>query len=86
MLIFLLKAAEIIAKPIWYRVLYCHISVLLIRTKFYLAWILGDAVNNASGLGFNGYDQNGKSKWDLITNATFLETEVKYFWLSNRLK
>jgi lysophospholipid acyltransferase 1/2 len=41
-----------------------------------LAWTIGEAVNNASGLGFNGYDENGKAKWDLVTNIRILELEV----------
>ena len=29
------------------------------------------------GLGFNGYDENGKSKWDRITNVNILKLEVR---------
>jgi lysophospholipid acyltransferase 1/2 len=45
--------------------------------KFYLAWILADAVNNASGLGFNGYDSNQNAKWDLVSNVDIINLEVK---------
>lgn len=38
----------------------------------------GEAVNNASGFGFNGYDQNGEAKWNLITNVNIVEIEVGY--------
>ena len=41
-----------------------------------MAWVLADAVNNASGLGFNGYDANGNAKWDLVTNVRILDLEV----------
>jgi lysophospholipid acyltransferase 1/2 len=41
-----------------------------------LAWVLGDAVNNASGLGFNGYDDNGEAKWNLVTNINIFALEV----------
>jgi len=34
-----------------------------------LGFILSDAVNNAAGLGFNGYDKSGLPRWDLITNV-----------------
>ncbi len=54
-------------------------SGFLIRTKFYTAWVLADAANNVSGLGFNGYDTNGEAKWDLITNIKILNLEVIHF-------
>lgn len=51
-------------------------SLLMRRLKYYMAWMLADSVSNASGLGFNGYDENGVSKWDLVTNIKILELEV----------
>lgn len=44
--------------------------------KFYLAWVLSDAVNNASGLGFNGYDDYQNEKWDLVSNINIYNLEV----------
>jgi hypothetical protein len=41
-----------------------------------LAWTIGDTVNNASGFGFNGYDESGKAKWDLLINLKILDLEV----------
>jgi len=38
--------------------------------------VLADAVNNASGLGFNGYDEKGNARWDLITNVHIIAIEV----------
>ena len=35
-----------------------------------------DAGNNACGLGFNGYDSNGRELWNRITNVNALEVEV----------
>lgn len=34
------------------------------------------------GLGFNGYDENGKAKWNRVTNANILKIEVRcfFFW------
>ncbi|KAL4218134.1 Lysophospholipid acyltransferase 2 [Mactra antiquata] len=32
-------------------------------------YFLGDAICNASGFGFNGYDKNGEPKWNLVTNV-----------------
>ena len=47
------------------------------RLKYYLAWVLAEIVNNASGFGFNGYDSDGNAKWDLLTNIKILKLEVK---------
>lgn len=64
-----------------YRNLYVLICVSLVRGKYYCAWKLGEAVNNAAGLGFNGYDDKGNAKWDLLNNVKIYELEV-----SNSLK
>jgi len=61
---------------IFYRIFYCYVSVLLLKTRLYIVWILSDAVNNASGLGFNGFNSKGKAKWDLVTNISPIEVEV----------
>ena len=36
----------------------------------------GEAINVSSGLGFNGYTENGVARWDLIDNADILKIEV----------
>lgn len=41
-------------------------------------FVAGEAVNSSSGLGFNGYDQLGRAKWDLIDNADIFHVEVKW--------
>ena len=41
-----------------------------------LSLFSAEAVNNMGGLGFNGYDENGKAKWDRITNINILKFEV----------
>lgn len=46
------------------------------RLYYYIPWTLNDAVNNASGFGFNGYDDKGEPKWDLLTNINIFELEV----------
>lgn len=67
---------EILEKGIFYRFVYYYISASSQRFKYYLAWVLADAVNNASGLGFNGYDESGNAKWDLVSNVRILKVEV----------
>ena len=44
--------------------------------------MLADLVNNASGLGFNGYDANGNARWDLVTNINIMNLEVSLFFYS----
>ncbi len=36
-------------------------------------------VCNASGLGFNGYDENNEPKWDLLSNVDIFNIEVGFF-------
>ncbi|CAG2183403.1 unnamed protein product [Oppiella nova] len=38
------------------------------RFKYYHAWILGEVICNASGLGFAGFDTNGRPDWELMSN------------------
>lgn len=45
-----------------------------------------DAGNNACGLGFNGYDSNGRELWNRITNVNVLEVEVSLDYMSFLLK
>jgi lysophospholipid acyltransferase 1/2 len=47
----------------------------LIFIRYYFGFILSDAVNNAAGLGFNGYDKSGVPRWDLITNVKPFQLE-----------
>lgn len=37
--------------------------------------MLAESVNNCAGLGFAGYDKDGRAKWDLVTNINILEIE-----------
>ena len=34
------------------------------------------------GLGFNGYDENGKAKWNRVTNINILKVEVIFPFFS----
>jgi hypothetical protein len=36
-----------------------------------------DAINNAAGFGFNGYNKDGTPRWDLISNLRILDIEVR---------
>lgn len=67
---------EILEKPMLYRLVYYFISAGAQRFKYYLAWVLSDVVANASGLGFNGYDEDDNPKWDLVTNVNIWKLET----------
>ncbi|XP_049869292.1 lysophospholipid acyltransferase 6 [Pectinophora gossypiella] len=51
-----------------YLLWYAYLSTLVVRCKYYHAWLLSEAICNNSGMGFNGYDTNGKPKWDKMSN------------------
>ncbi|XP_072365801.1 lysophospholipid acyltransferase 1 isoform X1 [Scyliorhinus torazame] len=58
------------------KVCYLFISVHASRPKYYFAWTLADAINNAGGFGFNGLDENGNLRWDLISNLNIWNIET----------
>ncbi|XP_008298018.1 lysophospholipid acyltransferase 1 [Stegastes partitus] len=58
------------------RLTYAFFSIQAARPKFYFAWTLADAVNNAAGYGFLGMDENGKPSWDLICNLNIIGIET----------
>lgn len=35
-----------------------------------------DAINNAAGFGFRGFDRHGEARWDLISNVRIQQIEV----------
>jgi len=44
-----------------------------------------ESVNTNAGLGFNGYDDRGVARWDLIDNADIVKVEVCWFSLFTSL-
>ncbi|XP_068736427.1 lysophospholipid acyltransferase 6-like [Montipora capricornis] len=58
-----------------WRYMYAYISILVIRMQYYFAYQLAEAVNNIAGFGFNGYDESGKAKWNLMTNVNIFKLE-----------
>lgn len=63
------------AQPFYWRVIYGWISATVSKLRYYFAFKVSEAVNNMGGLGFNGYDENGRAKWDRITNINILKFE-----------
>ncbi|XP_058434331.1 lysophospholipid acyltransferase 2 isoform X2 [Marmota monax] len=58
------------------KITYLYMSLLAARPKYYFAWTLADAINNAAGFGFRGYDRNGAAHWDLISNLRIQQIEM----------
>ncbi|KAM4045842.1 lysophospholipid acyltransferase 2-like isoform 2-T2 [Anomaloglossus baeobatrachus] len=46
------------------------------RPKYYFAWTLADAINNAAGFGYNGISDDGEERWDLLSNLNILRIET----------
>lgn len=61
-----------VAGKLWYIMN----ATMFVRFKYYHAWLMGDAICNNSGLGFNGYDTQGRAQWDLCSNIDIIGFEV----------
>lgn len=73
---FLRSPEFLVQTPIVVRFYYILIFTMISRLKYYVAWHLGEAISNASGLGFNGYDSGGKPMWNLISNMDLWKFEA----------
>uniref|UniRef100_A0A3Q3JC33 Membrane bound O-acyltransferase domain containing 2a n=1 Tax=Monopterus albus TaxID=43700 RepID=A0A3Q3JC33_MONAL len=62
--------------PFHLQVVYLYLAMLALRPKYYFVWTLADAINNAAGFGFNGYNKDGSPRWDLISNLRILNIEL----------
>lgn len=59
-----------------YKIWYLMISTMMVRFKYYYAWLFADAICNNSGLGRNGWTPDGSPRWDLISNVDIIPFEV----------
>lgn len=59
-----------------WRMAFAFLAMFTTRFKYYFAWIIADAVNNACGLGFNGYDSSGRELWNKMTNVYPVDLEI----------
>ena len=50
---------------------------MIVRFKYYYAWLFADAICNNSGLGRNGQYSDGSPRWDLISNIDVISFEVR---------
>ncbi|KAL3889419.1 hypothetical protein ACJMK2_001763 [Sinanodonta woodiana] len=58
------------------RLMYTLITMSMCRPKYYLAWRLADAVNNAAGLGYRKSNEMLKEDWDLLNNIDIIKLET----------
>lgn len=73
---------EVILNPLLrfpQRFMYIVIFCFVIRCKYYFIWMIIESVSNLAGLGFNGFDESGTPKWDLVSNIDILEFEFGPF-------
>lgn len=73
---FLRSPEFLVQAPLIIRFYYILIFTIISRLKYYVAWHLGEAISNASGLGFNGYDSRGRPMWNLISNMNLWKFET----------
>ncbi|GMT33191.1 hypothetical protein PFISCL1PPCAC_24488, partial [Pristionchus fissidentatus] len=52
------------------------ITISLQRYQYYFAWYMADGIYNLSGFGFNGFDEKGVARWDLVTNVYVWKFEM----------
>lgn len=56
-----------------YLLWFCYLATLAVRCKYYLAWLLADAVCNNAGIGYRA-----PAKWDQVSNVDIIGFEVIY--------
>ena len=62
------------------KIFYILCATCMARFKYYHAWILGEVICNASGLGFTGYTPDGRPDWELLSNIDIFGFEVTIDW------
>ncbi|XP_022239812.1 lysophospholipid acyltransferase 1-like [Limulus polyphemus] len=58
------------------QMLYILVATSVVRSKYYHAWLLGEAVCNAAGQGFSGFSSDNQPKWDLLSNVDIVRFEL----------
>lgn len=66
-----------------YKFWYLNNATLLVRFKYYFAWLFADAICNNLGMGFNGYNDDGSAKWNKLSNIDIIGFEVSVCCIYN---
>ncbi|KAG5679352.1 hypothetical protein PVAND_008923 [Polypedilum vanderplanki] len=61
---------------VFYKFWYIMMATMAVRFKYYFAWMFAEAIVNNAGLGFNGYENDGTAKWDMLTNIYVIPFEL----------
>jgi lysophospholipid acyltransferase len=70
-----------LAKPIWYRLIYLHVAILVWRSKYYFAWLVAEGSYVMIGLGFRKHaagSHSHKARWDRCENVNVKRVELAY--------
>ncbi|XP_077201863.1 lysophospholipid acyltransferase 5 [Paroedura picta] len=67
-------------QPFWYRCLYILIWGKVILYKYVTCWLVTEGVCILTGLGYNGKDEKGHSKWDACANMKIWLFETTPFF------
>ncbi|XP_074259549.1 lysophospholipid acyltransferase 5 isoform X2 [Saimiri boliviensis] len=54
--------------PFWFRCMYMLIWGKFVLYKYVTCWLVTEGVCILTGLGFNGFEEKGKAKWDACAN------------------
>lgn len=71
----IIKEPDFLELDVPSKMLFLMVATAVHRFKYYHAWLLADAICNASGLGFNGYAEDGTPRWDLHSNINIVGFE-----------
>lgn len=55
-------------RDFWFRCMYLLVWGKFVLYKYVACWLVTEGVCILTGLGFNGYDENGEPKWDACAN------------------
>lgn len=61
--------------PFYMKVFAIYIMAFTVRCRYYFAFYTADSVCIVAGYGFNGYDELGQPKWNLVTSVDFMKAE-----------
>lgn len=70
-----------LAKPIWYRLLYLHLTNLVWRSRYYFVWLAAEGSYILIGLGFRRHipgSHSHKVRWDRCENVNVWRFELAY--------
>nr|XP_020013909.1 lysophospholipid acyltransferase 5 isoform X2 [Castor canadensis] len=56
------------SRPFWFRCMYMLVWGKFVLYKYVTCWLVTEGVCILSGLGFNGFEENGTAKWDACAN------------------